>query len=63
MLPDTSRAKVERRIIRITVQGCDDATEVVLDLTESEYAVVRRLADATATASQDACQPVVQVRA
>lgn len=58
MLPDTSRAKIEHRVI---ISGCDDRTEVTIDLTETELAGIQRLAAATATASDGACQPVLRV--
>lgn len=43
----------------VKVAGCDGETVVVLDLTDDEHAVVRRLAAATQAASGSACEPVV----
>lgn len=45
----------------IRVSGCDDATHVNLDLTETELAVVRRLAAALEEASSYSCQPTMRV--
>jgi hypothetical protein len=45
----------------VSITGCDDTTEVTIDLTETEFAGVRRLAEATAAASLDSCQPVIRV--
>lgn len=58
MLPDTSRQKSPHLV---SITGCDDTTEVTIDLTETEFAGVRRLAEATAAASLDSCQPVIRV--
>jgi hypothetical protein len=48
---------------RIRVQSCCDHTEVDLDLTDAEFAIIRRLADATAEAHIDGHQPTVEVTA
>lgn len=44
----------------IYVVGCDDATAVVLDLTDDEYAVAQRIATAVTEASEAGCQPTIQ---
>lgn len=44
----------------ISVRGCDADTNVVLGLTDSEFAVIARLAEATAAAT--GCEPKVVLR-
>ncbi len=43
----------------IYVAGCDDATAVVLDLTDEEYAVAQRIA-AAVTAAGGGCRPEIE---
>ncbi len=43
----------------IYVSGCDDATAVVLDLTDTEYEVSQRIAKAVTDASNYGCQPTI----
>jgi hypothetical protein len=46
---------------RVTALGCDGATVVVLELTDTERETLERLAAATAAASESACEPVVRI--
>lgn len=43
----------------VYVSGCDDATAVALDLTDEEYAVAQRIADAV-TAKGGGCCPTME---
>lgn len=48
---------------RITAQGCDDSTEVDLELTDDEVRTVRMLAAAvTAAAGDSGCKPRLKVQ-
>lgn len=49
---------MSRRLIH--VGGCDDSTNVILDLTDAEYAVVQRVAKAVTAASRYGCQPTIE---
>lgn len=44
----------------IVVEGCDDTTEVLIDLTDDEYAVVLKLTAAVNAAKQRGCMPEIQ---
>lgn len=46
---------------RIIVQGCDEATVVILSLTAAERGVINRLAAAVSLASSSACHPKIEV--
>lgn len=47
--------------VRINVSGCDDATVVDLELTESELATVQKVADAITAESGCICMPTMKV--
>ena len=47
---------------RVVVSGCDDATEVDIDLDDAEAATVTRLAEAIAAKSEFGCQPTMRIR-
>lgn len=47
----------------VSVDGCDDATPAVVDLTEDEAAAVRKVADAVNAASYYPCMPKMMIRA
>jgi len=47
---------------KITVQGCDDATVVVADLTPAELVVVERLAQLITGGSEYDCQPTLSIQ-
>lgn len=44
----------------IYTSGCDDSTSVVLDLTDTEFALVQRIAAATVKASTNGCMPTIE---
>lgn len=44
----------------IYVSACDDATAVVMDLSDEEFAVVQRVAEAV-TANGGGCRPTIDV--
>ena len=46
---------------KITAEGCDDLTVVVLDLTEAEHAAIMRVSLAVNTESNDLCMPRLYV--
>lgn len=46
----------------IEIDGCHDATRLVLPLTDAQYAFVKRLADRIEQASRDGCQPIMVAR-
>ena len=48
-------------VTRIVVQGCDEATEVNLALTDTERAVIDKLAAAVTLASASDCHPRIEV--
>lgn len=48
-------------LVRIVVQGCDEATEVNIALTAGELRAIDRLAEAINTASESDCHPRIEV--
>ncbi len=46
----------------INLQGCDDHTEVVMELTPNELAFVQRLAALTKATATYQCMPTMRVR-
>ena len=45
--------------VKLTVRGCDDATDVTLVLTEEELSGIRKLARASHLEGKYGCQPEV----
>lgn len=45
----------------VVVSGCDDSTEVEVELTDTEAATVRRIAGLVTEASEYGCQPVMRI--
>ena len=48
-------------LVRVVVQGCDEATEVNIALTADELTTVERLAAAVSLASESDCHPRIEV--
>ena len=48
--------------LRVTLDGCDDATEVVLDVTPDERAFLDRLSALINSESTFQCMPTMNVR-
>ena len=46
----------------IEIDGCHDATRLVLPLTDAQYAFVQRFASRIKQASRDGCQPIMVAR-
>lgn len=46
----------------ISAEGCDDSTRVLVELDDTEVAIVRRVADALNARSTYGCQPVVRIK-
>ena len=46
---------------QITLNGCDDSTEIKMKLTEDEYAVVAKVRDRLNKVSDNGCQPSMKV--
>lgn len=60
LLADTAPPK-HSYLVHIT--GCDDVTELAIDLDPDELATVQRLAAASRDASEYGCQPKIEVQA
>ena len=45
----------------ITVRGCDDSTGITIELTDIEYGVVKKIADAVTKASEYGCMPKMYI--
>lgn len=46
---------------RVSVVGCDDQTDITIELTDAEAAAVEHVAEAITAASAYPCQPVMNV--
>ena len=46
---------------RIDIVGCDNSTSLELDMTEAEYQMALRLAEAANHTSQESCQPTIWI--
>lgn len=53
----------EKKAYRIRLQGCDDKTLMLVELTDEEAALVQRLSDLSEEASESGCQPKMSVAA
>lgn len=49
-------------VVDIVVQGCDDATEITVDLTPSKLAFLTEIAEKITAASQTGCMPKMTIR-
>lgn len=50
-----------KRAYNVMLNGCDDETQTVVQLTNNEAAAVRIVADAVVGASRGSCQPRMKV--
>lgn len=50
-----------RKVYRVVVSGCDDTTVLDIELTDAEFAAVKRVADAVTAASTYGCEPRMYV--
>lgn len=48
--------------VKVSLHGCDDSTDVELDVTEAEYKTLEMMAGAVEVASEYGCQPTMTVR-
>lgn len=46
---------------RIALNGCDDSTKFEIELTEAEYAVVKKIRDLSHEKSESGCMPTMEV--
>ncbi|HEY3559712.1 MAG TPA: hypothetical protein VGL05_19720 [Kribbella sp.] len=46
----------------ITVQGCDDATDITVDLTPSQLTFLTEIAEKITAASEVSCMPKMSIR-
>jgi hypothetical protein len=46
---------------KISIDGCDDSTEVVLDLTKSQVKVIEELAEKASEVSTYGCMPTIAI--
>lgn len=46
----------------VEVDGCDDATVLIIQATDAEFAVIDALASRVAEASKYVCQPTMDIR-
>lgn len=46
----------------ILVEGCDDYTKILMDLSDSEADLIRRVAEAITAASTYDCMPTMRIR-
>lgn len=49
-------------LYHLRASGCDDATEVLLELTDTEAATVQQVAERITATSRYACMPRVAIR-
>lgn len=47
---------------KIILCGCDDATEIVIALSDDEAALIRRIVRRSKTASKSACMPRLTIQ-
>lgn len=47
----------------VILWGCDDSTEITLDLKPEEVALLERLGDLSEKVSDYQCKPILEVRA
>lgn len=46
----------------VEVSGCDDATVLIIQAEDAEFAIIKELADKVTEASTYACQPTMSIR-
>lgn len=51
----------ETETYRIRLIGCDDTTEFVMDITEDEAALIRRVAEKSDETSNYGCMPTMTI--
>jgi hypothetical protein len=52
---------MDKRKYTIIVKGCDDNTKVTMELTDIEYALIYKVAEAITDASTYCCKPTMEV--
>lgn len=50
------------KTVKITVDGCDDYTEVTMQMTDAELAFLQKVAAAITNASEYGCMPRMEVK-
>ena len=46
----------------VKVVGCDDSTDFIIQATDAEFAVIKKLAERVTEASANHCQPDMSIR-
>ena len=46
----------------VEVTGCDDSTNFIIQASDIEFAVIKKLAERVTEASANGCQPVMSIR-
>ena len=52
---------MNKKVYKITLQGCDDYTEFIMNLSEEESDVIYRLSTLSKMYSTYGCQPVLKI--
>lgn len=48
--------------VKVTLQGCDDHTDMILEITEQEFKFLQTLQEASGLKSTHSCMPVLNVK-
>lgn len=52
---------MNKKVYKICLQGCDDYTEFVMNLSEDEVDVIQRLSSLSRMYSSYCCQPILKI--